>query len=147
MTAKKKCKKKQARLQREEEEVQAASGSYSGPGPLVRATVSWPAGEVDLHAFDASREPDAVGLPLHVNPGPVASRAFPNAVHSTATSSNGGSESFTDNIFVIGGSANREFATSACFYDNANRHVHRRQSPGAEPVDFRSIGLAGEGQR
>jgi hypothetical protein len=91
------------------------------PGPLVRATVTWPAGEVDLHAFDASGNRSGIAFPCSSNPCPMA-EGIPNAVHS-ADANNGGSETFTDNIFVQGGSANREFAYLVCFYTSTTVNV------------------------
>ena len=84
------------------------------PGPIVRATISWPAGEVDLHAFDSAGNRSGIAFPCSSNPCPMA-EGIPQAVHSP-DANNGGSESFTDNIFVQGGPANREFAYAVCFY-------------------------------
>jgi hypothetical protein len=43
-------------------------------------------------------------------------QGIPNSSHS-ADSQEGGSESFTDNIFVVGGPSNREFSYIACLYE------------------------------
>ncbi|SRR6266487_2020081 len=84
------------------------------PAPLVRATLSWPSGDVDLHAFDASGNQSGFAS------GPSAIvQGIPDSTHSP-DAQNGGSETFTDNIFVVGGPANREFAYAACFFDAAN---------------------------
>jgi hypothetical protein len=85
------------------------------PGPLVRATITWPAGEVDLHAFDASGNRSGINNPCSSNPCPMF-EGIPNAVHSP-DANNGGTETFTDNIFVQGGTTNREFAYLLCVYD------------------------------
>ena len=81
------------------------------PGPLVRATMSWTSNvDVDLHAYDAS------GNHSGWTPGGVV-QGIPNAVHSGDVGT-AGSETFTDNIFVRGGTTNREFSFIACFYGN-----------------------------
>jgi hypothetical protein len=88
------------------------------PGPLVRATLTWNASfEVDLHAYDSSGNHSGwVDVPT---PGVV--QGIPNATHSPDANgtTTGKTESFTDNIFLQGGTANREFTYVACFYDNA----------------------------
>jgi hypothetical protein len=84
------------------------------PGPLVRATITWPAGEVDLHAFDASGDRSGIAFPCSTNPCPIT-EGIPSASHSV-DSNNGGSETFTDLIFFQGGTTNREFAYLICFY-------------------------------
>jgi hypothetical protein len=91
------------------------------PGPLVRATITWPSGEVDLHAFDAGGNRSGIAFPCSSNPCPMA-EGIPNAVHSP-DANNGGSESFTDNVFVQGGAANREFAYAVCFYTSTTVNV------------------------
>lgn len=86
------------------------------PAPLVRGTLSWsPApAEIDLHAFDASG--NHTGWDFVAN-GVV--QGIPNATHSGDVGKAGPSESFTDNIFVVGGSTNREFSYVACIYGNS----------------------------
>ena len=84
------------------------------PGPIVRATITWPSGEVDLHAFDASGNRSGIAFPCNTNPCAM-SEGIPNGTHSP-DANNGGSETFTDNVFVPGGPANREFAYAICFY-------------------------------
>jgi hypothetical protein len=102
---KKKCKKKKAQPQ---------PVVLPSPAPLVRATVTWsnetPApDDIDLHAFDSSGNhagyEGAAGVVDHIA----------NTSHS-ADAQDGGTESFTDNIFVLGGPDNREFAYALCFY-------------------------------
>jgi hypothetical protein len=86
------------------------------PGPIVRATITWPAGEVDLHAFDSSGARSGITLPCPTSPCSIT-EGIPNATHSPDVA-NGGSETFTDNIFIRGGLTNREFAYAICFYTN-----------------------------
>jgi hypothetical protein len=117
--AKKKCKKakkhavsaKKKKCKRKLKPVPLPS-----PAPLVRGTLSWSPGlqEVDLHAFDASG--NHAGWDFGVN-GVV--QGIPNAAHSGDVGAAGPSESFTDNIFVVGGSTNREFSYVACIYGNS----------------------------
>jgi hypothetical protein len=86
------------------------------PGPLVRATLSWSANhEVDLHAFDPSG--NHAGWDFNVNPpnGTLVNN-IPNARHNGDVGPPGGTESFTDGIFVTGGPSNREFSYVACLY-------------------------------
>jgi hypothetical protein len=85
------------------------------PGPLVRATLNWNNPfDVDLHAYDPSGNHSG-----WVGGGVV--QGIPNATHSPDADgvTTGKTESFTDNIFLQGGTANREFTYIACFYDNA----------------------------
>jgi hypothetical protein len=97
---KKKCKKRRVVL----------------PAPLLRATVSWTENaEIDLHAFDALG--NHAGWTGGSSGGVV--QGIPNAAHSGDRGPFGPSESFTDNIFVAGGLANREFSYKVCFYGNA----------------------------
>ena len=105
--AAKKCKKKKHRKCKKHHVLAI-------PGPLVRATISWPSGEVDLHAFDASGNRSGVVFPCSTQPCPIV-EGIPNAVHSPDVNF-GGTETFTDNIFVQGGVTNREFAYAVCFY-------------------------------
>jgi hypothetical protein len=85
------------------------------PAPLVRATLSWTASdEVDLHAFDPSG--NHAGWDFGVD-GVVNN--IPNARHNGDSGGpSGGTETFTDDIFVVGGPSNREFSYIACLYDN-----------------------------
>jgi hypothetical protein len=103
VSKKKKCKKKK--------KTTPTPVQLPAPGPLVRATLSWSANdEVDLHAFDSSG--NHAGW---VEPGVVNN--IPNAHHNGDKGPFGPSESFTDDIFVSGGSTNREFSYVACLYD------------------------------
>ncbi len=141
VVAKKKCKKKKKKGVTAAKK-KKCKHKLSIPGPIVRATISWPGGEVDLHAFDSSGNRSGIAFPCASNPCAM-SEGIPNAVHSP-DANNGGSESFTDNIFVRGGSANREFAYAVCFYDNAHvtfTGVNRLGQSQSIPID----GLAGEG--
>jgi hypothetical protein len=88
------------------------------PGPIVRGTLTWSGGtsgpsgtEVDLHAFDASGNHTG-----WVDSTSGVVNGIPNAVHSGDVGGASGTESFTDNIFVVGGPANREFSYVACVY-------------------------------
>ncbi|HET9118907.1 MAG TPA: hypothetical protein VFN72_00110, partial [Solirubrobacterales bacterium] len=83
------------------------------PAPLVRATLAWTANnEVDLHAFDPSG--NHAGWDFGVN-GLVNN--IPNARHGGDSGGlTGGTETFTDDIYVVGGPSNREFAYVACLY-------------------------------
>ena len=103
--AAKKCKKKKHRKKKCKKKIVLPL-----PGPMVRGTLSWTANtEMDLHAFDASG--NHAGW---VDPTGVVNN-IPNATHNGDRGPGGPSESFTDNIFVQGGS-NREFAYVACIY-------------------------------
>jgi hypothetical protein len=104
------------------------------PAPLVRATLSWTASdEVDLHAFDASGNhagwaqtgPSTFGVVNNI----------PNARHGgDAGGATGGTETFTDDIFVVGGPSNREFSYIACLYDD---------SPGDYTAAFTGVSRTG----
>jgi hypothetical protein len=95
---KKKCKKKVHRV------------VLPAPGPVVRASLTWSASdEVDLHAFDPSG--NHAGWDFGVN-GVVNN--IPSAHHNGDIGPAGGTESFTDDIYVVGGPSNREFTYVAC---------------------------------
>jgi hypothetical protein len=113
VVAKKKCKKKKGVRSAKKKKCKKKH-VLSIPGPLVRATITWPSGEVDLHAFDSAGNRSGIAFPCPSNPCAIT-EGIPNGTHSP-DSNNGGSETFTDNIFVKGGSANREFAYLICFY-------------------------------
>jgi len=102
------------------------------PAPLVRAKLTWSGGtassEVDLHAFDATGNHTG-----WVNPSSGVVNGIPNAVHSGDVSGASGAETFTDNIFVIGGKANREFSYVACVY-----------APEASSVTFTGVASTGQ---
>jgi len=86
------------------------------PGPLVRATLAWSANdEVDLHAFDAGG--NHAGWDFNANPptGGIVNN-IPNARHTGDVGPGGPSETFVDDIFVVGGPSNREFSYVACLY-------------------------------
>jgi hypothetical protein len=84
------------------------------PAPLVRATVSWTANdEVDLHAFDSTGNHAGWNDSI---PGVVNN--IPSAHHNGDIGPGGPSESFTDDIYVLGGPSNREFAYAVCLYNN-----------------------------
>jgi hypothetical protein len=99
VSAKKKCKKKKVH-----------TVVLPPPGPVVRGTVSWPDGDLDLNVFDSNGNHAGYEAP----PGGVFDH-IPDSTHSGDVTS-GGSESFTDNIFVVGGPSNRKFAYAVCFY-------------------------------
>lgn len=83
------------------------------PGPVVRMSLSWTQdSDVDLHAYDAAGN--------HSGWDPTGIRqGIPDSLHGGDSVGAGGSESFTDNVFVRGGLANREFAYVVCFYGAA----------------------------
>jgi hypothetical protein len=114
VAAKKKCKKKKKGVQSAKKKKKCRKHVLTIPGPIVRATISWPAGEVDLHAFDSAGNRSGIAFPCSTNPCPIA-EGIPNATHSP-DSNNGGTETFTDNIFVRNGTSNREFAYVICYY-------------------------------
>jgi len=112
VAAKKKCKKKHrsATSAKKKKCKKLKRVVLPAPAPLVRGTVSWSSGDLDLHAFDASGahagyETAVAGVADH-----IASTSHSGDVQG------GGTESFTDDIFVIGGSTNREFSYAVCFY-------------------------------
>jgi hypothetical protein len=112
--AKKKCKKAKKGAVTAKKKKCKHRHVLSIPGPIVRATITWPSGEIDLHAFDAAGNRSGIAVPCNANPCSI-SEGIPDATHSP-DSNNGGSETFTDNIFVQGGATNREFAYAICFY-------------------------------
>jgi hypothetical protein len=104
--AKKKCKKKHGKKKK----CKKKTHPLPAPAPAVRAQISWSTGDVDLHAYDP------LGLHSGWETGPNAVvQGIPNAVHSPDAAS-GGSETFTDNIYVVGGPANREFNFLVCSF-------------------------------
>ena len=135
VVAKKKCKKKKHRsassAKKKKGKCKKKKHVLAIPGPIVRATINWPSGEVDLHAFDAAGNRSGIAFPCSSNPCAMA-EGIPNATHS-ADANNGGTESFTDNIFVQGGSTNREFAYAVCFYTDTT-------------VDFTAVNSLGQSQ-
>jgi hypothetical protein len=142
VAAKKKCKKakKGATLAKKKK----CKHRRSIPGPIVRATINWPAGEVDLYAFDAAGNRSGVASGCTVGTACTISEGIPNATHS-ADANNGGSETFTDNIFVRGGRANREFAYAVCFYTSTTvvfTSVSRLGQSQSTPI----TGTAGDGR-
>jgi hypothetical protein len=103
-----KCRKKKARPP----QTQTQPAVPAAPGPLVRATLTWTASDdVDLHAFDSSGNQAGYGESNEVE-NTIPSSTFSGDVQTA------GSESFTDDIFVVGGSANREFGYVACLWDD-----------------------------
>ncbi len=116
VAAKKKCTKKKGFRSAKKRKCKKKH-VLSLPGPLVRGSISWPSGQVDLHAFDASGNRSGIVFPCNT-PTCAIAEGIPNGTHSPDVA-DGGTESFTDNIFVQGGAANREFAYALCFYDDA----------------------------
>ncbi len=86
------------------------------PGPLVRATLSWSTfNEVDLHAYDASGNHSGWSQP---GSSGTFQQGIPSAHHSGDSGGlNGGSESFTDDFYLVGGPSNREVSYIACLYE------------------------------
>ncbi len=139
VAAKKKCKKKKGFRTAKKRK---CKHRLTIPGPIVRATITWPSGEVDLHAFDTAGNRSGIAVPCSANPCAMF-EGIPNGTHSP-DANNGGSETFTDNIFVPGGAANREFAYAICFYANTTvtfTGVNRLGQSQTLPV----IGASGEG--
>ena len=142
VVAKKKCKKKKKRVGVTSKKRKKCKHKLSIPGPIVRATISWPGGEVDLHAFDSAGNRSGIAFPCSSNPCGMA-EGIPNGVHSV-DANNGGTETFTDNIFVKGGAANREFAYAVCFYTDTTVNftgVNRLGQSQTLPI----TGASGEG--
>ena len=114
-TIAKKCKKKRsAASAKKKKKCKRKRIVLPTPGPLVRGTLTWNGDNdfYDLHAFDASGNHTG-----WVSTGVV--QGIPNAVHSGDVNGVSGTETFTDNIFVQGGTVNREFSYVACLYDTA----------------------------
>jgi hypothetical protein len=115
----KKCKKKRGVSAAKKKKCKKHKVVLPAPAPLVRGKLSWSGGaadsEVDLHAFDSSGNHTG-----WVNSTSGVVNGIPNAVHSGDVHGVSGAESFTDNIFVIGGPANREFSYVACVYDSVS---------------------------
>jgi hypothetical protein len=116
-TAKKKCKKKKHRSASSAKKKKCKKKVHRvvlpPPGPVVRATLTWSApDEVDLHAIDSSG--NHAGWDFGVN-GVVNN--IPSAHHNGDIGPSGGTESFTDDIYVVGGPSNREFTYVACLYN------------------------------
>jgi hypothetical protein len=107
------------------------------PAPLVRGTLAFTNtsnNEVDLHAFDASG--NHAGWDYNVNPpsGSLVNN-IPNARHNGDVGSGGPSETFTDDIFVLGGPSNRQFSFVACLYGD---------NPGSYTASFTGVTAAGQ---
>jgi hypothetical protein len=139
VVAKKKCKKKKGVKTAKKRK---CKHKLSLPGPIVRATITWSSGEVDLHAFDSAGNRSGIAPGCSSTNCPMA-EGIPNATHSP-DANNGGTEFFTDNIFVRGGRANREFGYAVCFYNDASVSFTGVNALGQSqtiPVN----GLAGEG--
>jgi hypothetical protein len=119
VTAKKKCKKaKKGAVSAKKKKKCKKVHHLALPAPLVRGTISFPSGNVDLNAYDASGNHSGFAQSCPTVPCDVIN-GIPNTSHS-ADAFNGGTETFTDNIFVVGGPANREFSYVLCFYTDAS---------------------------
>lgn len=113
--AKKKCKKKKKGVSSAKKKKckKVKNVVLPAPAPLVRATVSWTADdEVDLHAFDSSGNHAG----WDTNTSGVVNQ-IPSAHHNGDAGPGGPSESFTDDIFVLGGPSNRQFVYVICLFD------------------------------
>jgi hypothetical protein len=117
VTAKKKCKKAKKRAVSAKKKCKKVH-HLPLPAPLVRGTISFPSGNVDLNAYDASGNHSGFAQSCPTLPCDVIN-GIPNTTHS-ADAFSGGTETFTDNIFVVGGPANREFSYVLCFYSDAS---------------------------
>jgi hypothetical protein len=120
VVAKKKCKKKKHRSASSAKKKKKCKKVHHvvlpAPAPLVRATLSWSAqDEVDLHAYDPSG--NHAGWDFNANPpfGGVVNN-IPSGRHSGDAGPGGPSETFTDDIYVVGGPSTREFSSIACLY-------------------------------
>ena len=120
VAAKKKCKKKKrSASSAKKKKCKVKHVVLPAPGPLVRASLTWgsgPGDEVDLHAYDASGAHAGWNPLLNGGSGGVEN-LIPNATHNGDVGPSGGTESFTDNIFQMGGLSNREFGYIACLYN------------------------------
>ena len=120
VAAKKKCKKKKKHSASSAKKKHKCKKVHHvvlpAPAPLVRATLAWSANdEVDLHAFDSNGN-HAGWVQTTPTDGHIVNN-IPSAHHGgDSGSATGGSETFTDDIFVVGGPSNREFAYVACLY-------------------------------
>ena len=118
VTAKKKCKKAKKGAVSAKKKKCKKVHHLPLPAPLVRGTISFPSGNVDLNAYDASGNHSGFAQSCPTLPCDVIN-GIPNTTHS-ADAFSGGTETFTDNIFVVGGPANREFSYVLCFYSDAS---------------------------
>jgi hypothetical protein len=118
VTAKKKCKKAKKGAVSAKKKKCKKVHHLPLPAPLVRGTISFPSGNVDLNAYDASGNHSGFAQSCPTVPCDVIN-GIPNTTHS-ADAFSGGTETFTDNIFVVGGPANREFSYVLCFYTDAS---------------------------
>jgi hypothetical protein len=118
VTAKKKCKKAKKGAVSAKKKKCKKKHHIALPAPLVRGTISWSGGNVDLNAYDASGNHSGFAQSCPALPCDVIN-GIPNTSHSPDAFS-GGTETFTDNIFVVGGTANREFSYVLCFYNDAS---------------------------
>jgi hypothetical protein len=129
--AAKKCKKKRSASSAKKKKCKRKRIVLPSPAPLVRGTLTWSGGtgpsEVDLHAFDSSGNHTG-----WINSTTGVVNGIPNAVHSGDATGASGTETFTDNIFVMGGATNREFSYVACVY-----------SPSPSSVTFTGVASTG----
>ena len=119
VAAKKKCKKKGKKSATAAKKKKCKKVDHvvlPAPGPLVRAGLSWSTfNEVDLHAYDASGNHSGWSQP---GSSGTFQQGIPSAHHSGDSGGpGGGTESFTDDIYVAGGPSNREFSYIACLYE------------------------------
>jgi hypothetical protein len=116
VAAKKKCKKGKKSAVSAKKKCKHKVVPVPLPAPMVRGNLSWTTAnaDLDLHAYDASGRHS--GLSISVS---GMEEGIPNASHSPDVQT-AGSETFTDNIFVQGGTANREFSYLVCAYDDAS---------------------------
>jgi hypothetical protein len=103
------------------------------PGPMARMTISWSQTvDVDLYAYDAQNRAAAAD-----SKGGMVDDAIPDTSHSPNATA-GGSETFTDNTFVAGGS-NRAFGYLICFFGDASVNVSE-VGPDGSATKFSVIG-------
>jgi hypothetical protein len=117
VAAKKKCKKKHKHSASSAKKKKCKKvHRLPLPAPFVRATLAWTAqNEVDLHAFDASGNHAGFAQTGPSTFGVVNN--IPSAHQNGDVGPGGPQESFTDDIYVVGGPSNREFAYVACLYN------------------------------
>jgi hypothetical protein len=120
--AKKKCKKPKKRAGPAKKKCKKKKKHHVlPPSPIVRMTVSWTGGSptsiVDLHSYDAAGLHDGWVF----SPSDHIEQNIPNTSYSN-TDGASGTETFTDNVFVRGSFANRQFSFVVCNYSSIPIH-------------------------
>ena len=88
------------------------------PAPLVRGKLTWSGSNIDLdlRTFDAEGRHTGLGATVGSIDASIPNTAFSGDDRNNTAGDTSGLEQFTDNVFVQGGPANREFAYLVCFY-------------------------------